>query len=129
MSSAMRKADHRLSGVRTGPRLGVEGRTSPVRRSPDVGLQPRLLLVVLQQEGQVLGPAVFEASRQVHVDAVLREGRVEVRVKVPRVLCGQETRSDAASAATKAPARGRRQHPLRNRSSVSRTLHDDPKLR
>lgn len=62
----------------------------------DVGLQPRLLLVVLQEEGQVLGPAVFEASGQVHVDAVLRERRVEVCVEVPRILCGQEMRSDTA---------------------------------
>lgn len=93
-----------------------------------MGLQPRLLLVVLQEEGQVFGPAVFEASRQVHVDAVLREGSVEVRVEVPRVLCGQETRSDAPTPPKKHLLVAAAMQTLCSHLLVIRILREDPKL-
>lgn len=55
-----------------------------------VWLQAGLLLVVVYEEGQAFRPVVLEAARQVHVHTVLCEGRVQVCVEVPGVLCGDK---------------------------------------
>lgn len=49
-------------------------------------LKSRLLLIVLYQKRQVLGPVVLKVPRQVLVHVVLCYGDVEVRVQVARVL-------------------------------------------
>lgn len=52
----------------------------------DVRLQAGLLLVVLYEERQVLGPVVLKVPRQVLVHVVLGHRDVEVRVQVAGVL-------------------------------------------
>lgn len=79
---------------RDGPEVRCGKGNGTRTHSPDVGLQPRLLLIVLDEEGQALRPVVLEAARQVRVHVVLRERSVQVCVKVPRILCTQESRSD-----------------------------------
>lgn len=55
--------------------------------SLNMRLQARLLLIVLDQKGQVFGPVVLEVTWEILVHVVFCYRDVQVRVQISRVFC------------------------------------------